>query len=179
MTMVMVMVMTMVMTIKIKIFNNRIMNEKFVKDLSLLLDASSKLTLCAKAKCAKTLETLNSNTEFKIQMLKIIGTKNLKDKTSLITKLVEHSDVINHNKCIYKHCKQVYMDLLNILIKVFDKFANDKEFKTKKVFPHLEMSKILNEIKTIIQKKTLTTPDFKKLQKNKILLFSIISNNKP
>ena len=175
--MAMAMIMTMVMAMIIKIITNyRKMDKEYMQILNGLLDAGNELTACALKNCAETAAKVNENKDITSTMVKIMFSKDFKEKEELIAKIASNQDIIDNELCIFNSCKVVYKKLLNVLITVFTNFA--KKMPNNPMFdPKNGITSVLNNIKTLIKKKNMTQEDLKTLQKEKtILLLTIITN---
>ena len=166
------------MVIKIKIITNyRKMDKEYMKILSVLLDAANQLSVCALKNCAETAKKVKENKEITSTMVKVMFSKNFKEKEELINKIASNQDIIDNELCIFNSCKVVYKKLLNVLINVFTdlgkKLPNSPEFDPKN-----GITEILNNIKKLIKKKNMTQEDLKTLQKEKTVLLMTIMTNK-
>ena len=164
----------MVMIIKI-ITNYSKMDKEYMQQLSGLLDAANKLSACALKNCAETARKIKENKDITSTMVKIMFSKDFKEKKELISKIASNQDIIDNELCIFNSCKVVYKKLLNVLINVFTNFA--KKMPNNPMFdPANGITSILTNIKTLIKKKSMTQTDLKTLQKEKtILLMTFMS----
>lgn len=151
------------------------MNNNYLNDLNLLLDASNKMSVCALKSCNDTVIKVKENKTIATDMIKMISSTDFKEKQKLIDKISSNQDMINNELCIFNNCKEVYMNLLNILIDIYEKFS--KQFPENPAFDKKNgIVKHLEKIKKISNKKKLTELDFKTLRKNKnILMMTIMS----
>lgn len=162
------------MVIKI-ISNYSKMDKEYMQQLSGLLDAANKLSACALKNCAETARKIKENKDITSTMVKIMFSKDFKEKKELISKIASNQDIIDNELCIFNSCKVVYKKLLNVLINVFTNFA--KKMPNNPMFdPANGITSILTNIKTLIKKKSMTQTDLKTLQKEKtILLMTFMS----
>ncbi len=162
------------MVIKI-ITNYSKMDKEYMQQLSGLLDAANKLSACALKNCAETARKIKENKDITSTMVKIMFSKDFKEKKELISKIASNQDIIDNELCIFNSCKVVYKKLLNVLINVFTNFA--KKMPNNPMFdPANGITSILTNIKTLIKKKSMTQTDLKTLQKEKtILLMTFMS----
>lgn len=149
------------------------MNKETFNQLLILMDASAKLMKCAIKKCKSTMENVQKNAN--VQKLKLLAstTKDVKKRMEIVNKIIYNKDVIEHDKCLYKECKVVYMKLIDVLIETFEKFLNAGLFKSNMDI----VVKHLKEIKKLSKKKSLTSTDVNNIQKNKNLLLMTMMIN--
>lgn len=149
------------------------MNKETFNQLLILMDASAKLMKCAIKKCKSTMENVQKNAN--VQKLKLLAstTKDVKKRMEIVNKIIYNKDVIEHDMCLYKECKVIYMKLIDVLIETFQKFLNAGLFKSNMdiVIKHLK------EIKKLSKKKSLTSIDVNNIQKNKNLLLMTMMIN--
>lgn len=166
----------MIMIIKI-ITNYRKMDKEYMKVLSGLLDAANKLSACALKNCAETARKVKENKDITSTMVKIMFSKNFKEKEELIAKIASNQEVIDNELCIFNSCKTVYKKLLNVLINVFTDLG--KKMPNNPMFdPKNGITTNLENIKQLIKKKNMTEDDLKTLQKQKTILLMTIMTNK-
>jgi hypothetical protein len=153
------------------------MDKEYMQILSGLLDAANKLSACALKNCAETARKVKENKDITSTMVKIMFSKDFKEKEELIAKIASNQDIIDNELCIFNSCKVVYKKLLNVLINVFTNFA--KKMPNNPMFdPKNGITSVLNNIKTLIKKKNMTQEDLKTLQKEKTILLMTIMTNK-
>lgn len=145
-------------------------HNKFIKNLDLLLDISTKVFKCAIKRC----NTYTNDTNTKL--LKILKNKNLKKKEILIKKLASNKKNLKLDKCLYKKCKDIHIKLIKILIKTTKDLCKNS-YDAELINNNLKLS--LKKLIKLSKKSSLNSSDLKEMSKNKNILFYTILNLKP
>jgi hypothetical protein len=146
------------------------MNENFLEEFKELQTVALNLMKCSNDKCSQTQkEIMKDKTLFK-DLLGVLSQKDIKKKAQLMTKLYKNKVIHENSKCIFNNCKEVYKELLNVLITKFDKLIISKELKKNAI-------KLLNKNKKIIEKINITDSDIMEIVKNFNLIQGFIKIN--
>lgn len=153
------------------------MDKTFMDELNHLLEVANELSLCSLKKCSKTAIKVKENKQIMSDMMKMITTNDQNIKKTIIDKISTDKDILANEVCIYTHCSEIYKKLINIFISIIEKFKTSLP-NHPVVNPSNGLLKILEEIKELVNKKTLSKAQLTKLHKNKNILFFTIMNSR-
>ncbi len=142
------------------------MNKENFKQFSVFMNVAAKLTKCAIKRCNATMVKVQQNKDVQKSKFLAANTFDFKKKKEYINKIVYNKDVINHDKCLYRECRKVYMKMIRSLIRTFENFLDSNLFKSNTS----DIRKYLKDIRYLMKNKSLSVTDVNNIQKNKNLL---------
>ena len=125
------------------------------------------LTMCANKNCMESRQKLMNNKRVYEKLLAANLEMNSAKKEKLLSEIYKNKLVFDHNNCILTNCKKMYFDLINFIEKTLNSTPYPKEKKDK-------INKLIKEIKTSFNTKTLTHDKINKILMNFVLIQSII-----
>ena len=92
-------------------------------------------------------------------ILDVAFQKDINKKSDLMTRLYKNKIIMENSKCIFNNCKDIYKQLLKILIEKLKKLPIPEDFKKKAI-------KLMQKNKKLITKTKMTNKDIAELAKN-------------
>lgn len=135
------------------------MNKAFLEEFKELQKVALNLMQCSNDKCAETQKAIMKDKAIFNDILDVAFQKDINKKSDLMTRLYKNKIIMENSKCIFNNCKDIYKQLLKILIEKLKKLPIPEDFKKKAI-------KLMQKNKKLITKTKMTNKDIAELAKN-------------
>ena len=84
------------------------MDKELLENMQKLMAITASLSTCSTKNCNELKKIMMQDTEYTSLNTQYVNEKNTKKKEKLLDKISENELLHNYNKCILKHCKEIY-----------------------------------------------------------------------
>lgn len=144
------------------------MDKDFAKKIGEMMKISFELMECSKKNCSEEKKKIMADKKTADLYLKYNLEKNKENKLKLLNALSKNNIIFEYDKCVIKHCKKIFNDLMKI-IKSFVDILPKSNPKRDKIY------KMAGELETLFNTSVLTKKQYKIYTKNIIELLDSIN----
>lgn len=135
------------------------MNKDFAKKIGEMMKISYSLIECSIKNCSEEKKKIMANKKTAALYIKYNTEQNIENKLKLLNKLNKNNIIYNYDKCVIKHCKNIFNDLMKIL-KSFINIIPETNPKRER------LDKMIIELDILFNTSKLTKKQYKIYTKN-------------
>lgn len=145
------------------------MDKKYVKELNGLMTDATNLMICSNKKCQHTRAEMMKDKKILNDFIKAAFTKDIKEQELLYDNLYKNKAVFANSKCVFEHCKDIYIKLVNNMMKIFKSLPLEAGIKK-------ELLKLISVVNKAINKAKINDPDIITIVKNFTIINTFLMN---